>query len=188
MDVPATLRLWLTIGKPAAVDPLHYTTVPFSLDVALNARVEVMSTRVVLTTTLGLMVAVRVATKLKVFIPDRCNSIAVQPAPNGCSTCELDTSSGWKEWLDNPVQLKPLCDSAGVSHRISLGQAPLIPTLESRATVAVSRQQGKVYKLPYIALEIQCKKICFSSVSCALDMGHTKCHIIIWYRIYRCML
>ena len=62
MDVPATLRLWLTIGKPAAVDPLHCTTVPFSLDVALNARVEVMSARVVLLTTLGLTAAVRVAT------------------------------------------------------------------------------------------------------------------------------
>ena len=57
MDVPATLRLWLTIGKPAAVHPLHCTTVSFSLDVALKARVEVMST------TLGLIVAVRVATR-----------------------------------------------------------------------------------------------------------------------------
>ena len=28
----------------------------------------------------------------------------------------LDTSSGWKEWLNNPVQSKSLVDSAGVSH------------------------------------------------------------------------
>ena len=55
----------MTIGKPTAVDPLHCTTVPFSLDVALNIRVEVVSARIVLITTLGLTVAVRVATKPK---------------------------------------------------------------------------------------------------------------------------
>ena len=65
MGAPATLTVLLIIGNASAVDPLHCTMVPFSLDVALNARVEVMSARVVLITTLRLTVAVRVATKLK---------------------------------------------------------------------------------------------------------------------------
>ena len=55
----------MTIGKPTAVDPLHCTTVPFSLAAAVNVRVEVMSARVVRITTVGLTVFVRVATKLK---------------------------------------------------------------------------------------------------------------------------
>ena len=65
MGAPATLRLLLTNGNPAAVDPLHCTTVPFSLAAAVNVRIEVMSARVVLITTLGLAVFVRVVTKSK---------------------------------------------------------------------------------------------------------------------------
>ena len=65
MDTPATLRMLLFIGVASAVDPLHCTTVPFSLAVAVNARVDVMSARVVVITTVGLAVFVRVATKLK---------------------------------------------------------------------------------------------------------------------------
>ena len=65
MGAPATLTVLLTIGNPSAVDPLHCTTVPFSLAVAVNVRVEVMSARVVLITTMGLTVFVRIATKLK---------------------------------------------------------------------------------------------------------------------------
>ena len=55
----------MVIGSPFAVVALHWTTVPFRLVVTLNIRVEVISARVVLITTLGLAVFVRVATKLK---------------------------------------------------------------------------------------------------------------------------
>ena len=65
MNTPARLSNLFAIGKPFAVDPLHWTTVPFSLAAAVNVRVEVMSARVVVITTLGLTVSVRVATKLK---------------------------------------------------------------------------------------------------------------------------
>ena len=65
MGIPATLRMLLFIGVAFSVDPLHCTTVPFSLFVAVNARVEVMSARGVLITTVGLAVFVRMATKLK---------------------------------------------------------------------------------------------------------------------------
>ena len=50
---------------PSAVIPLHWTTVPLSLDVALSVSVEVISARVVLITVVELAVLVRVATKLK---------------------------------------------------------------------------------------------------------------------------
>ena len=59
----ATMRVLLFIGEEVAVDPLHCTTVPFSLDVAVNVRVEVISARVVVITTVGLAVAVSVAMK-----------------------------------------------------------------------------------------------------------------------------
>ena len=66
MDVPATLRvLFATIMVPAAVSPLHCTTVSPSLDVVLNVRVEVISANRVLITVVELDVFVRVATKLK---------------------------------------------------------------------------------------------------------------------------
>ena len=48
-------------GVASAVVPLHCTTVPFSLAVAVNVRVEVMSA----TLAEGLAMLVRVATKLK---------------------------------------------------------------------------------------------------------------------------
>ena len=50
---------------PSPISPLHCTTVPPSLDVALNVRVEVVSARVVFITVVELEVLVRVATKLK---------------------------------------------------------------------------------------------------------------------------
>ena len=62
MDAPAMLRLLLFIWSPSAVVPLHCTTVPFSLVVAVNVRVEVMSARVVVITTVGLVVLLRVVT------------------------------------------------------------------------------------------------------------------------------
>ena len=64
MDVPATLKVLLFIGKPAAVDPLHCNTVPFSLVVAVNVRVEVISASMVPITSVGLAVFVKVATKV----------------------------------------------------------------------------------------------------------------------------
>ena len=64
-DSPAamTLSVLFVIGNPSAVDPLHCTTVPFSLIVAVNVRVEVMSATVALITVMELAVFVRVATK-----------------------------------------------------------------------------------------------------------------------------
>ena len=105
MDIPATLRMLLLIGVPFSVDPLHCTTVPFSLAVAVNVRVEVMSARVVVVfiTTVGLAVFVRVATKSKVthctdatslqsklllVVPILLNSIPVLPERKG-STIHL---------------------------------------------------------------------------------------------------
>ena len=64
-NIPVTLRVLLTVGNSVAVDPLHCTTVPFSPAVAGNVRVEVISARVVPLTSVGLVVLVRVATKLK---------------------------------------------------------------------------------------------------------------------------
>ena len=65
MGAPATLRMLLFVGDPNAVDPLHCTTVLFRLAVAVNARVEVMSARLVPNTITGLAVFVRVATNSK---------------------------------------------------------------------------------------------------------------------------
>ena len=66
MGVPATLRvLFAMIMVPSAVSPLHCTTVPLSLDVELNVRVEVISANRVLITVVEFEVFVRVATKLK---------------------------------------------------------------------------------------------------------------------------
>ena len=64
-DSPAamTLSVLFVIGNPSAVAPLHCTTVPFSLVVAVNVRVEVMSATVALITVMGFAVFVRVATK-----------------------------------------------------------------------------------------------------------------------------
>ena len=60
---PATLRMLLFIGKPTAVDPLHCTTVPFSLVTAVNVRVEVMSAKGPVAVVMRLAVFVKVATK-----------------------------------------------------------------------------------------------------------------------------
>ena len=61
IGTPATLRVLLFIGVASAVTPLHCTKVPFSLDVAVNVRVEVMSA----TLAMRLAMFVRVATKFK---------------------------------------------------------------------------------------------------------------------------
>ena len=65
MNIPTTLVVLLFIGVASAVDPLHCTTVPFSVAVAGNVRVEVISARIVPLTSVGLAVFVIVATKLK---------------------------------------------------------------------------------------------------------------------------
>ena len=55
MDTPVTFRVLFVVGNPLAVVPLHCTTVPFSLAVAVNVRVEVMSATVPLATVVGLV-------------------------------------------------------------------------------------------------------------------------------------
>ena len=64
-ESPVILIVWFVTGDPASVVPLHCTTVPFSLAVAVNAKVEVISARVPVNITVGLAMFVRVATKLK---------------------------------------------------------------------------------------------------------------------------
>ena len=64
MPAPATFKVWFLVGNPTAVVPLHCTTIPFSLAVAVNVRVEVMSAIVVLITVMGLAMFVKVATKV----------------------------------------------------------------------------------------------------------------------------
>ena len=59
------MRVWFVIGNPSAVVPLHCTTLPFSLTVAVNVRVEVMSATVSPVTVVELVRFVRVATKSK---------------------------------------------------------------------------------------------------------------------------
>ena len=63
MESPVILRLLLFIGFPLAVDPLHCTTLPFRLAVAVMVRVEVISVTLVFITVMGLAVFVKVATK-----------------------------------------------------------------------------------------------------------------------------
>ena len=43
MNLPATVRVWFSDGVEDKVIPLHSTTVPSSLVVAVNVKVEVMS-------------------------------------------------------------------------------------------------------------------------------------------------
>ena len=73
-NILAILRLMLTIGNLTAVNPLHCTTVPFSLAVAVNVRVEVISARVVPITIVGLAVLVRVLTNSK---SSHCTAVTV---------------------------------------------------------------------------------------------------------------
>ena len=65
MEAPARLRGLFVIGNPSAVVPLHCTTVPFSLFVAVNVRVEVMSATLAPVMVVRLVMLVRVATKSK---------------------------------------------------------------------------------------------------------------------------
>ena len=65
MGVPATLRVLLfTIDIGSAVDPLHCTTVPFSLAVAVTVRLEVISATGPVAVVMRLVVSVKVATKV----------------------------------------------------------------------------------------------------------------------------
>ena len=64
MPAPATFKVWFLLGTSLAVIPLHCTTIPFSLVVAVNIRVEVMSATVPPVTAVGLEAFVRVATKV----------------------------------------------------------------------------------------------------------------------------
>ena len=83
-DIPATLRVLFGVGVAFAVVPLHCTTVPFRLFVAVNVRVEVMSARVtVLITTMGLVVFVRVATKSKSAQSTAATSLQSKLFPTG---------------------------------------------------------------------------------------------------------
>ena len=63
MTAPATLTVLLAIWVTAVI-PLHCTTVPFSLAVAMIVRVEVISATAAFTTVMELAVFVRVAIKL----------------------------------------------------------------------------------------------------------------------------
>ena len=57
--------------------------------------------------------------KVKVSTLYSCNIVAVKTSPNGVSTSEFDICVIQNEWLNNPLQKKPLVDSAGVSHHLS---------------------------------------------------------------------
>ena len=132
-----TLSVLFAIGNPAAVVPLHCTTVPFSLDVVLNVRVEVRSATSVLIIVMGFAVFVKVATKsmlshcggetslqftlIPTGVVSNWNRVRVLPVMYG-STIQ----SSWNPWLMVQVYVT-----------ISPGQTCLIPRLESRTTVAV---------------------------------------------------
>ena len=54
--------------------------------------------------------------KVKVSTLYSCNIVAVKTSPNGVCTSEFNICVVQNEWLNNPLQKKPLCNSAGVSH------------------------------------------------------------------------
>ena len=118
MNVPATLKVLLTIGKPAAVDPLHCATVPFSLAEAVHVSVEVISTIVVELIIIMLAVFVMVATKSKSSHRTAATLLQSKLLPM-VSVLVNSISIGQNEWFNYPFQKKPLCDSAGVSHHLS---------------------------------------------------------------------
>ena len=125
----------MVIGSPFAVVPLHWTTVPFSLDVMLNVKVEVISARVVLITFMGLVVFMRVATKLKTEHDTVATLLQLKL---------LLVTAVLMNWIravvgrnGSTIQSKKApCVTVQVYVTISPGQAPLIPTLESRTIVA----------------------------------------------------
>lgn len=70
MNAPEKLRVVFDMSMiPSSFDPLHCTTLSFSLVVAVNVRVEVISYSITVlpstTTVMGLVILVRVATKSK---------------------------------------------------------------------------------------------------------------------------
>ena len=139
MDIPATLRLLLVIGKPNAVNPLHCITVPFSLHVALNVRVEVISARMVLITTVRLAIFVRVATKSKSSHRTDATLLQSNLLPMGAVLGNWIRAVVGRNGSTIQSRRNP-CVTVQVYVTISPGQAHLIPTLESKVTVAVSRQ------------------------------------------------
>ena len=64
MGAPAIWRALLNVRDPLSVAPLHCTTVPFSLTVAVIVRVEVISATGPLVTVMRLAVFVKVAPKV----------------------------------------------------------------------------------------------------------------------------
>ena len=119
MGAPATLRILLFVGDPNAVIPLHcmyHCPIQTGCSSECQGGGHVSQRSAEYNRRVGSVC--ESGHKLKVFTLYSCNSTAVQPAPNGCNTCELDTSTGWKERLNNPVQKKSLCDSAVVSHHL----------------------------------------------------------------------
>ena len=64
MGAPAIWRVLLNVRDPLSVAPLHCTTVPFSLTVAVIVRVEVISATGPLVTVMRLAVFVKVAPKV----------------------------------------------------------------------------------------------------------------------------
>ena len=144
MNIPTTLIVLLFIGVASAVDPLHCTTVPFmqtgcSRDCQGRGHISQISPHC----NTGVGGICEGGHKVEVNTLYRCNIVAVQPAPNGCSSHELNASTGWKERLNNPVKKKPLCDSAGVSHHLSRTDLPCTHT-------GVQDKGSCTYKTMYI--------------------------------------
>ena len=115
MGALATLRRLLSNGNPTAVGPLHWTTVPFSLAAAVNARVEVMSARVVVGATVGLTVFVRVVTKSK---SSHCTdaTLLLDRLPIVSVLLNRMRALAGRNGSTIQSKKKALVDSAGVSH------------------------------------------------------------------------
>ena len=116
MGAPATLRLLLTIGNPSAVDPLHCTTVPFSLAAAVNVKVEIISARVVLITTVGFVVFVRVVTKSKSSHCTDATLLQSNLLPMVSVLLNRMRALAGRNGSTIQSKKKALVDSAGVSH------------------------------------------------------------------------
>ena len=149
-NLPAamTLRVLFVIGNPTAVDPVHFTTVPFSLTVALNVRVEVMSARVVEPITIVLAIFMRVATKLKSV---QCTVAKLLQFTILISVVLVNRIGSFPEMNGSTIQSRrnPWL-TVQVKVTVSPGQACLIPTLESRTTVAGYKNAVKLDCLSYI--------------------------------------
>ena len=118
MDIPATLRLLLVIGKPNAVDPLHCITVPFSVAAAVNVRVEVISARVVPITTVRLAIFVRLATKSKSSHCTDATLLQSNRLPVGVVLVNRMRALRGRNGSTIHSRRNPLVDSAGVCHHL----------------------------------------------------------------------